>query len=62
MQIKGLQTPEQVVETALKALKRGKSKVVSGWANYLGAITGAYSRNALTPRVIGRALRRKYQK
>lgn len=62
MQVKGLQTPEQVVETALKALKRGKSKVVSGWANYLGAITGAYSPNALTTRVIGRALRRKYQK
>src|SRR4029079_12676550 len=28
VQIKGLQTPEQVVETALKAVKRGRSKVI----------------------------------
>ncbi len=27
------QTPEQVVDTALRALKRGKSSVISGWTN-----------------------------
>ncbi|HYW72295.1 MAG TPA: SDR family oxidoreductase [Pyrinomonadaceae bacterium] len=27
------QTPEQVVEVALRALKRGKSSVISGWTN-----------------------------
>ena len=29
------QTPEQVVDTALRALKRGKSSVISGWTNLL---------------------------
>lgn len=29
------QTPEQVVDTALRALKRSKSSVISGWTNFL---------------------------
>jgi len=29
------QTAEEVVDTALRALKRGKSHVISGWANFL---------------------------
>src|SRR5689334_2254251 len=29
-----MQTPEQVVETALKGLQRGKTHIISGWANY----------------------------
>lgn len=62
VQIKGLQTPEQVVETALKALKSGRSKVVSGWVNYLGALAGSYVPNALTARVMAKALRSRYQK
>jgi len=62
VQIKGLQTPEQVVETAIKALKSGRSKVVSGWVNYLGALAGAYVPNALTVRVMAKALRSRYQK
>lgn len=62
VQIKGLQTPEQVVKTALKAVKNGRSKVVSGWANYLGAMAVGYVPNALTTRIIGRALRSRYQK
>ena len=28
------QTPEQVVDTALRALARGKSSVISGWTNF----------------------------
>src|SRR6266849_5724629 len=28
------QTPEEVVETALRALRRGKSSVISGWTNF----------------------------
>lgn len=61
VQVKGQQTPEQVVETAMKAIKNGRSKVVSGWANYLGAVMGSYAPNALSTRVIGAALRSKYQ-
>jgi hypothetical protein len=62
MQVKGQQTPEQVVETALKAVESGKTKVVSGWANYFGALAGTYVPSALTTRVLGKALRSKYQK
>ncbi|OLE51172.1 MAG: hypothetical protein AUG51_24350 [Acidobacteria bacterium 13_1_20CM_3_53_8] len=32
---RAVQTPEAVVETALSALKRGRSHVVSGWPNFL---------------------------
>jgi short-subunit dehydrogenase len=62
VKIKGFQTPEQVVETALKAVKRGRSKVISGWANYLGALAGSYAPDSLTVRVVGKALRSRYQK
>jgi short-subunit dehydrogenase len=62
VKIKGFQTPEQVVETALKAVKRGRSKVISGWANYLGALAGSYAPNSLTVKVVGKALRSRYQK
>ena len=61
IQVKGQQTPEQVVETALSALKSGRRKVVSGWANYLGALAGAYAPNAVATRLMGRVLRQKYQ-
>ena len=30
-----VQTPEEVVDTALRAIKRGKSSVICGWTNFL---------------------------
>ncbi len=59
--VKGQQTPEQVVDTALAAVKSGRSKVVSGWSNYLGALAGAYAPNFLSTRFIARVLRSRYQ-
>lgn len=61
IQVKGQQTPEQVVETAMKAIRNGRSKVVSGWANYIGAVAGAYAPSALSTRIVAAALRSKYQ-
>ena len=61
IQIKGMQTPEEVVETALKALKRGKSLIVSGWTNYVGSVLGNFAPNALVTRVIGNTLRPKIE-
>jgi short-subunit dehydrogenase len=61
IEVKGQQTPEQVVDTALRALKSHRRKVVSGLANYLGSIVGGYLPSAVTTRVVGRALRGKYQ-
>jgi len=61
VQLKGQQSVEEVVETALNALDKGKSKVVSGWINYLGSVLGSIAPNALTTRVIAKTLRPKYQ-
>lgn len=62
IQVKGQQTVEQVVDTAMKAVRDGKTKVVSGWANYLGAIAGTLVPNSLSGRVMAKALRPKHQK
>lgn len=61
IQVKGQQTPEEVVETALNAVAKGKSRVVSGWANFFGALLGAYVPSSISTRVMGKALRPKYQ-
>lgn len=61
IQVKGQQTVEQVVETALKALRKGKVKVVSGLANSVGAILGTHVPHKLSSRAVARALRSKYQ-
>lgn len=62
MQVKGQQTAEQVVETAMRGIKSGRTKVVSGLTNFIGALIGKHTPNVITTRAIGRALRGKYQK
>jgi short-subunit dehydrogenase len=54
------QTPEQVVETALNGLARGKSHIISGWANFLMIETERLVPRSLIARVAGRALRPTY--
>ena len=61
IQVKGQQTVEEVVETAMKAVGNGRSKVVSGWANYIGSIMGTIVPNSISTRIMGKALRSKYQ-
>lgn len=62
IQVKGQQTVGEVVETALRAVKSGRRKVVSGMANKIGAFLGAYVPNAISSRLMARALRSKHQK
>ena len=62
IQVKGQQTAEQVVETALRGIKTGRTKVVSGITNFIGALIGKHAPNVVTTRAIARALRAKYQK
>ena len=62
VQIKGQQTAEQVVETAMRGIKGGRTRVVSGLANFIGALMGKHVPNVITTRTIARALRAKYQK
>ena len=61
IQIKGLETVEDVVDTAMKALRGNKAKVVSGWVNFLGAVAGTIVPNSISSRVMAKALRSRYQ-
>ncbi len=62
IQVKGQQTVEQVVDTALKALQKGKSKVVSGLANKVGATLGTHVPHKITTRAMAKALRARVTK
>jgi short-subunit dehydrogenase len=61
IQVKGQQTVDDVIETAMAALDGHKAKVVSGWVNYLSAAATNLVPNSLITRVVGKALRSKYQ-
>ena len=61
IQVKGQQTVEEVVETAMRAVEQGRTKVVSGLANKIGSLLGAYVPNAMSTRVMAKALRGRYQ-
>lgn len=55
------QTPEQVVDTALRGLARGRSHVISGWANYFMTESERLVPRSLIARMVGTALRPRYQ-
>lgn len=61
IQVKGQQTVDDVIETAMRAVKSGRRKVVSGFANKLGAFIGTHTPHSLFTRAMARALRPKYQ-
>lgn len=54
------QTPEAVVETALRALARGKSSVISGWSNFMMVESERLVPRSLVLRVAGMALRKTF--
>ena len=56
------QEPEEVVETALRALERGRSHVISGWINYLLMQSERLVPRSLIARVVGRAMRPRFEK
>jgi short-subunit dehydrogenase len=60
--VKGQQTVDEVVDTALKAVEQNKSKVVSGWTNFVGAIAGTLVPNSISSWAMGKALRKRHQK
>lgn len=55
-----MQTPDEVVETALKGLKRGKSHIISGWTNYLTTESERLVPRSFVARIAGKAMRPKY--
>ena len=60
--MRGSQTPEQVVETAMRGLRRGKSHIISGWSNYLMAESERLVPRSFIARAVGTVLRPRYQK
>jgi len=62
IQVKGQQTVEDVINTAMKGIAQRKAKVVSGWAKYIGSIAGTIVPNSLSSRLMAKALRGRYQK
>ena len=61
IQVKGQQTVEDVIETAMRAVTSGRVKVVSGLANKIGAVLGSYVPSFITRRVMANALRSRFQ-
>ena len=55
-----VQTPEAVVDTALRALARGKSSVISGWSNFMMVESERLVPRSLVLRVAGMALRKTF--
>jgi len=58
--MRGSQTPEEVVDTALRGLKRKKSSVISGWSNRAVALLVRVFPRALVLRVTGKALGQRF--
>ena len=56
-----IQTPEEVVETALRALNRQKSTVVSGWTNLFTVEVERFFPRSFVTKVAGKALRSRFE-
>jgi uncharacterized protein len=56
-----IQTPEEVVETALRALNRKKSTVVSGWTNLFTVEVERIFPRSFVTKVAGKALRSRFE-
>ncbi|MFN2498788.1 MAG: SDR family NAD(P)-dependent oxidoreductase [Pyrinomonadaceae bacterium] len=54
------QTPEEVVETALRGLARGKSHIISGWINRAMTESERLVPRSLVTRMAGRMMRGQY--
>jgi short-subunit dehydrogenase len=62
LQLKGQETADDVVDTALAALNGRRTKVVSGWTNFLVATATNLVPNFAITRIVARGLRSRYQK
>lgn len=58
---KGIQTPEEVVETAMKGLAKGKSTIVSGWKNYIVSRLARITPDPLVTKSVSKVLRPKVE-
>jgi uncharacterized protein len=56
-----VQTPEEVVETALRALAREKTTVISGWTNWFTVAAERFVPRSMVTKVAGKALRSRFE-
>lgn len=56
-----IQTSEEVVDSALRALGRRKPFVISGWTNWLTTEAERFVPRALVTRFVGKALRSRFE-
>ena len=59
--MRGVQTAEEVVDTALRGLRRRKSVIVSGWLNRLLVVAERFVPRAVVLRITGKALRQRFE-
>ena len=59
--MRAIQTPEEVVDTALRALARQKSTVISGWTNWLTVAAERFVPRSVVTKVAGKALRPRFE-
>lgn len=57
-----VETPAQVVATALRALEAGKSSVVSGWSNFFVSQSSRFLPRSLVTRITGNVMRSTHGK
>lgn len=57
--MRSVQTADDVVETALRGLKRGKSHIISGWANFLMIESERLVPRSFVARMAGKVLRKE---
>ena len=58
--MRAIQTAEDVVDTALRGLKRGKSHIISGWANFLMIESERLVPRSFVARMAGKVLRKEH--
>jgi uncharacterized protein len=56
-----IQTPEEVVDAALRGLARQKTVVISGWTNWLTIEAERFVPRSLVTKVAGKALRPRFE-
>jgi uncharacterized protein len=61
VKMRGMQTPDEVVEAALRGIEANRSHIVSGWSNYIGSIFGAIAEKSLPARLVGKVLRKRVE-
>jgi uncharacterized protein len=56
-----IQTPEEVVDTALRGLRHHKPTVISGWTNWLAVEAERFVPRSIVTKIAGKALRSQFE-